>query len=138
MWCVVLALLSVLVAIYPAFVLAQDVGRPVWQSAILPALFVAGAAHVAAAVAGAPTWLELAITVTELVLFAAYGATIGFALFVSTPTAVTLVVVAVLATWVIPIMLMSMRSTVAPRVAAIAVGCFGIRASILYLGQVGH
>ncbi len=133
---VALVLLASILAVYPAFVLGQEIGRPLWQSSLLPVLFVAGAVHIGCAMAGAPKWLELSTAAVELGLLVGYGAAIGFANLAPSTTAIALLAVAGLGVWLLPIAAISSKRLLWARVASIAIGAFAIRATILYAGQV--
>lgn len=152
-----LAPLAVLVAIYPAFVLDQEAGRPLWHSALLPVLFAAGALHVATAIARAPALLEVAATALEFALFAAYLLAVGVTPFVTGAVPCALLVVAALGAWLLPLAMLRRDHAHRParsskssgssgswrsgrgipwlRVACIAIGCLAIRAAILLAGQ---
>ena len=131
-----LVALAALLAIYPAFVLGQEVGRPLWTSAVLPVLFLAGAIHVASAIARAPVWLEMSAGAFECGLFIAYATSIGFDNLLPTPMAITLTVVGALGTWILPAVTIRLDRFIWPRVAIMTIGYFGIRSAILYAGQM--
>ncbi len=132
-----LALLAVLLAVYPAFVLAQEVGRPLWQSALLPPLFVAGAVHVATVVAGVRGRAELAAAAIELALFVAYALQIGLGNLVPTTTALVLLVVAFVGLWLVPTVVSLGRSKSGwLPIVSVVIGAMAARATILYAGQV--
>lgn len=128
-----LAALALLVAIYPAFVLDQAVGRPLWQSGWLPIVFLAGAIHVGLAIYGAPRWLELAAIVAEIALFTAYALAIGPSQLVGEPIAYGLLALAVLGSWAGPLFLPADQKWL--KAGLITLGTLGIRGAILFAGQ---
>ena len=125
--------LALLVAIYPAFVLDQAVGRPLWQSAWLPVLFFSGAVHIGLTIYGAPRSLELTAIAAEIALLAAYALAIGPGRLAAEPIAYGLLALAALGSWTGPLLLSAERRWA--RVALIALGTFGIRGAILFAGQ---
>ena len=134
---------SLALAIYPAFVLGQAWGRPLWQSPWLPALFVAGALHVGAAMgafaeAGLAKGLELATAALELALVGAYALSMGPRHLVPNLLGWVLVATALVGAWIAPtalLFLLRSKHRHSFRIALIVVGCFGLRSAILLAGQ---
>ncbi|MEM9493947.1 MAG: NrfD/PsrC family molybdoenzyme membrane anchor subunit [Myxococcota bacterium] len=139
---VVCALFAVLLAVYPALVLHQERGRPLWHSPLLPFLFVVGAAHIAIVAHGAPRWLGGLGIAAEILVAFGYVATApvrpGQVLSHVDGPLVPLLVLAAVASWLIPLALGGRDHRPGSRlmaIASVAVGCFALRSAVLLAGQ---
>lgn len=131
----ILFILAISLAIYPSFVLAQELGRPNWQSPLLPILFGVGALHIGTSILGTSRGLEVGLAVLEFGLVASYLATTQEALSSLAGTLLGLLTLGCVFLWLLPTLLRGASpADMVVKAASLVVGCFGIRSVIMITG----
>lgn len=131
----ILGILAVSLAIYPSLVLGQELGRPNWQSPLLPFIFGASAIHVGANILQGTRAIELGVVALEMALVGGYLVTTGALSQVASGSTLIYMGIGIVFVWLVPtVMRNEANAAMLLRAGSLVLGCFGIRSVILMTG----